>query len=71
MKASAVVEHLVVNWNINPMLIAPSGRGEYFPVADNATPEGRAQNRRDEILVFEKNYDKSDGIKDCQEDGSP
>lgn len=51
-RASTVVEYLTSNWDVPPYAIFGIGRGEYFPIADNATPEGRAQNRRVEIVVF-------------------
>jgi chemotaxis protein MotB len=51
-RAASVVDFLKANWNIHPDLIIPVGRGEDFPVADNGTVEGRAQNRRVEIKVF-------------------
>jgi chemotaxis protein MotB len=54
MRASNVVEYLVMNWDIPPQFITGSGRGEYFPIAGNDTPEGRAMNRRVEIKVFER-----------------
>ncbi|MCL2577868.1 MAG: flagellar motor protein MotB [Defluviitaleaceae bacterium] len=51
-RASSVVEHLVSAHGIDVRMIAGLGRGEYFPVGDNSTAEGRAQNRRVEIKVF-------------------
>jgi len=51
-RASTVVEYLTGNWGIPPYAIFGTGRGEYFPIGDNDTPEGRALNRRVEIIVF-------------------
>ncbi|MBQ9392148.1 MAG: flagellar motor protein MotB [Lachnospiraceae bacterium] len=38
--------------SVPPENIKSSGRGEYVPIADNSTPEGRARNRRVEIKIF-------------------
>jgi chemotaxis protein MotB len=39
---------------IDPKLMSAVGYGEYHPVADNGTPEGRAKNRRMEIILMPK-----------------
>jgi outer membrane protein OmpA-like peptidoglycan-associated protein len=49
-RAQAVLDELVRQGVSYPRLSA-IGRGEYEPRADNATPAGRAQNRRVEILL--------------------
>ena len=46
------LEWLRDNTTLDPALIKSSGRGEYVPVADNTTEEGRARNRRVEIKVY-------------------
>jgi chemotaxis protein MotB len=35
---------------MNPKLITAEGYAAYRPLADNSTPEGRARNRRVEIV---------------------
>ena len=47
------VKAYLVQMGLNPTLIKTEGRGEMEPIADNATAEGRAKNRRVEI-IFEK-----------------
>ena len=51
-RALSVFNFIISNTGIDPSVIKHSGRGEYVPIADNATPEGRAKNRRVEIKVY-------------------
>lgn len=53
-RATSVVRILIKNYNVNPLQIQPSGRGEYMPVDDNETAEGRNKNRRTEIIMAPK-----------------
>ena len=55
-RATSVVRILIKNYNVNPLQIQPSGRGEYMPVDDNETAEGRSKNRRTEIIMAPKLY---------------
>lgn len=51
-RALSMFDYLVQNTTLDPAKIKHSGRGEYCPVADNSTPEGRAKNRRIEIKIY-------------------
>ncbi|WP_147125987.1 OmpA family protein [Shimia ponticola] len=49
-RANAVSGELIAN-GVSSSRIRAFGRGEAEPVADNLTPEGRAQNRRVDIII--------------------
>lgn len=53
-RATSVVRILTKDYGVNPLQIVPSGRGEYMPVADNESAEGRSKNRRTEIIIAPK-----------------
>ena len=52
-RANAVRDYIVKNFKINRNRLAAKGYGESRPIADNATVEGRAQNRRIEATFEE------------------
>lgn len=51
-RALSVADYMRGATNIEPSHIKSSGRGDYIPVADNATAEGRALNRRVVIKIY-------------------
>ncbi len=53
-RATSIVRILTNDYKIAPTRMTASGKGEYFPKADNETPEGRAKNRRTEIILSPK-----------------
>ncbi len=53
-RATSIVRILTLDYKIAPTRLTASGKGEYFPKADNGTAEGRAKNRRTEIILSPK-----------------
>ncbi|RXG23090.1 OmpA/MotB family protein [Leeuwenhoekiella marinoflava] len=53
-RATAIVEILNQNSQIDPKNLTAAGRGEFAPVAPNTTPEGKAKNRRIEVILTPK-----------------
>jgi len=51
-RATAIVRILQKQYGLDPAHMAASGRGEYKPVSDNSTAEGRAANRRTRIVIL-------------------
>ncbi len=53
-RSTSIARILVKDYSVQATRITASGRGEFDPVADNATETGRAQNRRTEIILEPK-----------------
>lgn len=51
-RATTVVRLLQKQYGLDPAKMVAAGRGEYSPVADNSTKEGKAANRRTRIVVL-------------------
>jgi len=51
-RALAAVRYLVEKANVDPHRLAAVGYGEYHPIADNSTEEGRSRNRRIALVVL-------------------
>lgn len=53
-RATSIVRILTDTYNVEPTRVTASGRSKYEPVDTNATAEGRARNRRTEIILSPK-----------------
>lgn len=51
LRASAVSKVLVDEWQISPSRILAAGKGEFSPIKSNETAEGKALNRRIDLVV--------------------
>jgi chemotaxis protein MotB len=50
-RANSVVRVLRDSYSVDPSRLTAAGKSKYAPVADNASAEGRAKNRRTEIIL--------------------
>ena len=53
-RANSIVRILVNNYKVDPTRVISSGHSFYEPVASNSTPDGRAKNRRTDIILSPK-----------------
>ena len=54
LRASSVVQFLQTHYGVDPKRLTVGGRGEYNPVATNATEVGKQRNRRTQIIITPK-----------------
>ncbi len=57
-RATTVVRYLIEKGGINPKILSAVGYADNMPVASNDTEEGRAKNRRIEIVLSPIEYEK-------------
>jgi chemotaxis protein MotB len=53
-RSTAIVRILTTDYQVDPIRVVASGHSQYDPVQPNGTPEGRALNRRTEIILSPK-----------------
>lgn len=53
-RSTAIVRILTTDYLVDPVRVIASGHSQYDPVQPNSTPEGRALNRRTEIILSPK-----------------
>lgn len=53
-RSLAVLEHMAYEESVNPKQLSAVAFGEYRPIDDNNTPEGRAYNRRVDIVILKE-----------------
>ena len=63
-RATAIVVILSENKSINKQNLTAAGRGEFSPLASNATAEGKAKNRRIEIILTPRLDEIAEMLKD-------
>ncbi len=61
-RALAAVHYLTEKENVDPRRVGAVGYGEYRPLADNATAEGRAKNRRIAITILPDELAVADAV---------
>ena len=54
LRASSVVHALQNDYGVDPKRLTAGGRGEYNPIANNDTEQGKQRNRRTQIIITPK-----------------
>ncbi len=56
-RSTNVIKFFINQGQISPSRLSASGYGEYYPIADNSTPDGRAKNRRVDIVILSRFFE--------------
>jgi len=58
-RATEIIKLFISRYGMAPERLSASGYGEYYPVASNATSEGRALNRRVDLVILNSDANSS------------
>ena len=70
-RADAVSRYLITKKSMDPMKVIPVSYGQSSPVAENTNAQGRAKNRRVEILVYREGITSQATAPAPQQPGAP
>ena len=70
-RATAAVRFLGEKAGVDPRRLGAVGYGEFHPIADNATPEGRAKNRRIALVVLSEELVGADTLDPSESTSKP
>lgn len=59
-RSTELVRLLIVRYRFSPDRLSAAGYAEYHPIASNMTPQGRAQNRRVDLVILSEHMVRTD-----------
>ncbi|MGO0862057.1 OmpA family protein [Clostridioides difficile] len=62
MRATNVVQLLIDSAGIAPNKLSAVGYGEFRPIADNSSPDGKSKNRRVDIVLVDSKFDDVENV---------
>jgi chemotaxis protein MotB len=69
-RSTELVRLLIVHYRFSPERLAAAGYAEYHPIASNATAQGRAQNRRVDVVIL-KEYAEENRLSAASQPSKP
>lgn len=63
-RSTELVRLLIVRYRFSPERLSAAGYAQYHAIASNATPQGRAQNRRVDLVILTEHVIRSDSLTD-------
>jgi chemotaxis protein MotB len=64
-RSTELVRLLIQDYRFSPARLSAAGFAEFHPIASNATPQGRAQNRRVDVVILSERVSRT--IPDAQQ----